>query len=215
MSENSDLVTIPRKEWEELKRANERLAALAITDALTGVSNYLAFTDRLDLLLAEAGRGRLFALVFLDIDNFKVFNDTYGHPAGDMILREVAQKMKKMTRRIDFMARYGGEEFVALLPDTDMMGAEILANRLREAVAGMKIEDYPQVTVSAGICAYARGHAHTREALVACADKQLYNAKHGGRNRVHVCDHFKIETFDQDFEMVRSLCERARTEEGI
>jgi diguanylate cyclase (GGDEF)-like protein len=216
MSDNQDVVTIPRVEWEQLKIANERLAALAITDALTGISNYLAFTDRLELLMAEAERGRQFAFIFIDIDNFKVFNDTYGHPAGDLVLKKVAQTLKERTRRVDFVARYGGEEFVVLLPDTDVVGAEILADRLREAVAEMTVSNLPQVTISLGICAYARGHAHTREGLVDCADKQLYAAKEGGRNQVHVCDHFKLdEMLDRDLEMVKAFCQRAKTEPPI
>ena len=216
MTDNEDVVTIPRREWEELKRANERLAALAITDALTGISNYLAFSDRLDMILAEADRGRRFALAFIDIDNFKAFNDTYGHPEGDYVLREVAQVLKQRTRRVDFVARYGGEEFVVLLPDTDIQGARILADRLRQAVSELRLGDLPPVTVSIGICAYMPGHAGSREALVSCADKQLYAAKNAGRNQVSVCDHFDEDVrLDRDFEMVKDICRRARTEDGI
>jgi len=186
MSEDQDLITVPRVEWERLKKTNERLASLAITDALTGVGNYRAFTDRLDQLLAEADRGRSFSVVFVDIDHFKEFNDVYGHPTGDMVLHRVAQCLKSKMRRVDFVARYGGEEFVCLLPDTEIEGASTLAGRLCGAVAEMRIEDLPQVTVSIGVCSYA--HARTREDIVECAVQHLYKAKSAGRNQISVCE---------------------------
>jgi diguanylate cyclase (GGDEF)-like protein/PAS domain S-box-containing protein len=170
-----------------LLEANDRLAAQARTDALTGIDNYLGFQDRMELVLAEAQRGRRFSFLLGDIDNFKVFNDTFGHQAGDKVLRMVAQAMKQAVRKVDFVARYGGEEFVLLLPDTDKEGAEILGNRIRERVTALKHDYDRPITMCFGVCTY--DHKQSREGLISCADKHLYDAKSHGKNRVEVCTH--------------------------
>jgi diguanylate cyclase (GGDEF)-like protein len=172
-------------EIRQLIEANGKLAAQARTDALTGIDNYLGFQDRLQLVLAEAQRGRQFSFLLGDIDHFKVFNDTYGHQAGDKVLRMVAQSMKRVVRAVDFVARYGGEEFVLLLPDTDKEGASILANRIREKVSRMKHDYGHPITMCFGICTYA--HRQDSDGILGCADKHLYEAKNMGRNRVEVC----------------------------
>lgn len=173
-------------EVRQLIKANGKLAAQAHTDALTGINNYLGFTNRLDLVLAEAQRGRRFSFLLGDIDHFKKFNDSYGHQAGDQVLRMVAQAMKKAVRAVDFVARYGGEEFVLLLPDTDKDGAEILANRIRERVSALKHTYDHSITMCFGVCTY--DHHQDSDGIMGCADKHLYVAKESGRDRVEVCD---------------------------
>ncbi len=185
--EGEDLIcfTSDLTHTRNLLEANDKLAAQARTDALTGIDNYLGFRDRMDLVLAEAQRGRRFSFILGDIDNFKLFNDTYGHQAGDKVLRMVAQAMKKAVRKVDFVARYGGEEFVLLLPDTDKEGAAILGNRIRERVAAIDHGFDQELTMCFGVCTYE--HHQTREGLIGCADKYLYDAKGNGKNRVEVC----------------------------
>lgn len=179
-------ITKDVSEVRQLIESNSKLAAQACTDALTGIDNYLGFQNRLSLVLAEAKRGRKFSFLLGDIDHFKIFNDTYGHQAGDQVLRMVAQTMKKAVRAVDFVARYGGEEFVLLLPDTDKEGATILGNRIRERVTAIKHEyDHP-ITMCFGICTY--DHRQDSDGLIGCADKHLYRAKDAGRDRVEVCD---------------------------
>lgn len=182
----------------DLRRANSKLLSLnnelenkANTDALTGVHNRAAFDQRITSEWKRGQRGGSnLALLFVDIDCFKQFNDYYGHPAGDRCLSTVAAIVEAtMERSTDFVARYGGEEFVCLLPDTDRDGAAVVANRIQRALHEAPIEHEaspvaPQVTVSIGL-ACARPAADTGAAtLIDRADRQLYAAKANGRNRV-------------------------------
>ncbi len=168
----------------ELERTNVLLRELALTDALTGVKNRAAFNARLadayDLALRH---GHPLSVVLLDVDYFKLFNDIYGHPAGDEVLKTVAATIAGAARTTDTVARYGGEEFVIVLPETDYEGAMILAERCRLAVAGAAWAHRP-VTVSAGVSTLT---AETRDAavLVREADEALYHSKKTGRNRVN------------------------------
>jgi diguanylate cyclase (GGDEF)-like protein len=171
---------------DQLARQNARLAELATTDELTGVKNRRRFGEDLYLLFAQAQRqSSPLSLIMLDIDHFKQFNDAFGHPAGDRILREVGSTLKSILRNHDVVARYGGEEFVVLLPGTDLDEAMDVAERLRSALA-----EYPwtdrAVTASLGI---ATSDADTPDAatLVDHADRALYRSKQCGRNR---CTHF-------------------------
>nr|HEX4316203.1 sensor domain-containing diguanylate cyclase [Kofleriaceae bacterium] len=164
----------------DLVAANQQLAELATTDALTGVANRRAFDQRLDTLVAEGERGRGFALVVADVDHFKRFNDTFGHQVGDQVLAGVAKRLAARVRRIDLAARYGGEEFAVLLVDVDLPRAVAIAEELRVSLASA---DGPhRVTASFGVASFQRGM--TADAIVAAADEAVYAAKHGGRNRV-------------------------------
>ncbi|VWB23642.1 diguanylate cyclase [Burkholderia lata] len=176
----------------ELKRrqiAESKLYRLAHTDALTGVDNRGTF----DMVLAkEAQRasrsGRPLSVLFVDVDHFKAFNDYYGHPAGDDVLRRVAQTASHCLRRdSDHVARYGGEEFVVTLPDTDAQGALTVAEGIRRAIAALGIEHakspYGRVTASIGAATSANGRVNAAT-LLRRADEALYRAKSGGRNRV-------------------------------
>jgi diguanylate cyclase (GGDEF)-like protein len=171
---------------DQLARQNARLAELATTDELTGVKNRRRFREDLDLLFAQAARqASPLSLIMLDIDHFKQFNDAFGHPAGDRILREVGSTLKSILRNHDVVARYGGEEFVVLLPGTDIDEAMDVAERLRSALAEHPWTDR-SVTASLGV---ATSDPDTPDAatLVDHADRALYRSKQSGRNR---CTHF-------------------------
>lgn len=172
---------------EELEKARDRLEQLALLDGLTGVANRRCFDQRYDAEWKRAQRTRL-ALSFLliDIDHFKKLNDTYGHLVGDECLIKVAQTLRSaLSRPGDMLARYGGEEFVALLPDTDAVGARNVAERLQTAVAQM--EPHPgvqeQITVSIGGTTWDSTPVNA-EQVVEVADRALYQAKQNGRNRI-------------------------------
>jgi diguanylate cyclase (GGDEF)-like protein len=164
-------------------------ARLAVTDGLTGLYNHKHFHEA---LAAELGRARRYghplSLVLVDIDYFKVFNDSLGHQAGDALLRELAGMFKAAARQNDLVARYGGEEFAFLLPQTDKRQATALAKRLCRAVERRRFEGEEvlpggRLTVSLGVAAYPEDVMHASE-LVGRADLALYRAKNLGRNQV-------------------------------
>ena len=163
---------------------------LANTDSLTGLYNRRVFEEQLQQEVDRAIRyQRPLSLMMIDIDHFKLYNDTYGHMQGDKILVEIAHSLKTLSRAADLVARYGGEEFVLILPETDGPSAEALGNRLREHIA---VQEYPGVellpekalTISAGIASYCPDAS--KECLLRAADMALYQAKRAGRNRVVV-----------------------------
>lgn len=191
----------PRKRAEiQLTEANARLAALNRTlhawakqDGLTGLVNRRHFDALLDREFRRAARRQLpLSVLLLDADRFKTYNDHYGHLAGDECLRRISRTMKEMLRRPgDEAARFGGEEFAVLLPATDNDGARHMAERIRNAVMSMSIEhrgsDTGTVTVSIGASSMVpRIPANTPIDLVDAADRALYRAKSGGRNRVEI-----------------------------
>ena len=168
-----------------LEEANARLVALATTDPLTGLANRRVFDEA---LAREAGLvsrgGRSLSLVMFDVDRFKGFNDAFGHPAGDEVLRQVASALRACCRATDVAARIGGEEFAILLPDTDAEGARAMAERARQTVEGGPWPLRP-VTMSAGVATLRPGcPAGSGTALFTAADQALYRAKKEGRNRV-------------------------------
>ena len=166
----------------ELKRAQRRLAELAVTDELTGLPNRRALRERLELLAAEAARGRRFSVAIADIDHFKRVNDTHGHAVGDQVLVAVATVLRESVRRSDLVARLGGEEFCIVQTDVDLAQMAMLTERLRFAVAA--IAEPIAVTASFGVCHSAKTREPT--ALLAAADEALYRAKGAGRNRVEL-----------------------------
>lgn len=171
----------------ELEQKNRQLKALADTDALTGLKNRRAFEDRLEQELARARRhGHPLSLVLLDIDHFKSYNDSYGHPKGDDVLRQVGRLLSRMMRDTDFAARYGGEEFAILLSQTDRGGAKQVAERLRKGIEDAAWEERP-ITASLGVASLAAGMDTVPE-LIEHADRALYRSKEAGRNRVSVAN---------------------------
>ncbi|ATF33512.1 GGDEF domain-containing protein [Burkholderia thailandensis] len=172
------------------RHAELRLQRLARTDALTGLGNRRAFDENLRREWARALRtGRPLSLLFVDIDQFKDYNDGYGHQAGDGVLREVGRCLALNVRRaVDDVSRYGGEEFVITLPDTDAKSATAIAEHIRRAVYDLDIQHakspYARVTVSIGLVTSHEHVAHSDTTLVKMADAALYQAKSTGRNRV-------------------------------
>lgn len=168
----------------DLRAANERLFELATTDPLTGCMNRRHFTERADDLLALAGRYRSpVSLIVIDLDRFKWVNDTYGHPAGDEVLRLTGLACREHVRATDLLARMGGEEFALLMPHTGAEGAAQLADRLREAIRGIvaRVDGaVVQVTASLGLAELRPGEDFDK--LYARADAALYAAKERGRN---------------------------------
>ncbi len=157
----------------------KQFAELSVKDGLTGVYNHRYFkiclTNRLSTLKSSAEH---FSLLLSDLDDFKKYNDTKGHLAGDELLRKVSKVMKDALRQSDLVFRYGGEEFVALLDHTDKKGAALVAERLRTLV-----NLYTSVTVSIGVSSYPEDGAE-EEPLIAKADAALYKAKANGKNQV-------------------------------
>ncbi|WP_088348238.1 MULTISPECIES: diguanylate cyclase [Rhodomicrobium] len=175
----------------QLRSANAALEQLSRQDALTEIPNRRAFDANLAIHLAIAHRhGRPLALLLFDVDFFKPFNDQYGHPAGDDCLRHIAAALQSCCRRpYDMVARYGGEEFAMLLPDTDLGGARQTAELVEAAIRELRIPHVSpapgsSVSISGGIAVLDPGGKLTAEQLMDIADRNLYQAKHDGRNRI-------------------------------
>lgn len=174
-----------RRLFQQARERERLLQMMAVTDKLTGIPNRHAFEEVGKRYFERAKReAKPLALLMIDIDHFKRINDTFGHPAGDEVLRQVAQTLQRQVRASDFAARYGGEEFVVLLPNCDLPHAQKKAERIRKAVVGLGLEQ-GRVTVSVGV-ALAAPDQETLEETIERADAALYEAKQAGRNRVAV-----------------------------
>ena len=179
-----------KKRYADRLRHNVQLSLeMAITDGLTGLHNRRYMSRHLDNLVAQAHKtGKQMSFVIMDIDFFKVVNDTHGHDIGDEVLREFARRISANVRGCDLACRYGGEEFVVVMPDTEVAYAYAIAERLRKSIetTPIKISREPnqlKITISIGI-AGSMGPADTADALLHRADQALYSAKNTGRNRV-------------------------------
>ncbi len=177
----------------QLQAANETLQSLSFLDGLTGIANRRHFDEGLLQESRRAMREKTpISLIMLDIDYFKAFNDTYGHLKGDDCLKTVASLLKMTLKRPgDFVARYGGEEFAVVLPNTDDIGASVLAEELRASIeragiANMNSLFADYLTVSLGVVTRYPEQAETPDDLILAADRALYRSKHEGRNRVSV-----------------------------
>jgi len=175
----------------EQKKKRDLLIKLASVDPLTGIPNRRHFTDVFEVEWRRAKRGgTAISLMLLDVDYFKQYNDTYGHSAGDECLKRIAQSLHHSLRRPgDCAARIGGEEFAILLPETDALGAAIIADRIRHDVEALGIPhsaagELGRVTISAGVATCTPTEEIERQALLNAADEMLYQAKERGRNRV-------------------------------
>ncbi len=178
-----DYLVILEFQKSQLEDTNKELEALATTDGLTGLKNRRTFGEKLAEEHARAVRyHQPLSLLLLDVDQFKPYNDSFGHPAGDAVLKSVAQTLEHSARDTDVAARYGGEEFAVILPQTDEAGSLVIAERLRSKIAAADWALRP-VTVSVGVCTLTLD-TPTPDTLIACADKALYCSKEAGRNRV-------------------------------
>lgn len=164
---------------QELERANRQLSELASKDGLTGLANHRTFMQHLRLLFDH--QVTPVSLIVVDVDNFKQYNDRFGHPEGDEVLRGVAKRLQSGARGGDLVARYGGEEFVVLLPGADAESACKVAERIR---AGIERGPWPHLPVTASIGVAEAREGTTAELLLAEADAALYVSKREGKNRV-------------------------------
>lgn len=187
--ENQQLLQKLTVQNNELLKLNATLNELANTDGLTCLYNHRYFQEILIKEIHRANRhSRKFSILFLDIDNFKRYNDTYGHVHGDVVLKRVAEIIMANARKSDIAARYGGEEFVILLPETEQDGAIAYAENIRKAVEEAKFESVDNqpsgsITASIGIAVYPKDGEKPSE-LIDIADTALYEAKASGKNKV-------------------------------
>ncbi|MBL8950020.1 MAG: GGDEF domain-containing protein [Myxococcaceae bacterium] len=190
---NGDLVKIGRTIFKFIAGGNiesayhDEIYRLTTVDGLTQVFNRRYFEEAVEREISRCHRySRELTLVMVDIDHFKQINDSYGHLAGDHVLKHVASAIKTRIRREDMLARYGGEEFALLLPEVDLKGGVALAEKIRKLIEKQKFEFDKQeipVTISAGVAGLATPSYEASD-LVRAADTQLYAAKNDGRNRV-------------------------------
>lgn len=189
-----------------LRKANQEIHQLSITDPLTGAYNRGYLNEHLPQELKRSVRyGRSLSLILCDIDYFKRVNDTYGHQAGDMVLKACSLRLTESIRKdLDWVARYGGEEFMIVLPETDIPGASLVGERLRKSVEGVQIElqgKVIRITASFGVTSIGSIGSQAGDpcdALIKQADDMLYLAKSEGRNRVKVhpaMDHFSTNPY--------------------
>ncbi len=170
-----------------LERDNAELREQAATDHMTGINNYRAFRENFEAAVQHARRYKTpLALVLMDVDHFKQFNDAYGHPAGDDRLRRIARLLRQQVRLFDFVARYGGEEFVLILPGTDPAGAAAQAERLRALIEQAAFANEP-MTGSFGVASYNSDTCNSEE-MIEHADVAMYACKEAGRNCVRHYD---------------------------
>ena len=180
--------------YERLQAAYKEMEKQATSDALTGLANRRLLEETLKTEWARAARsGEPLALLTIDVDHFKSYNDRFGHPAGDACLRKIAQTVLAMEHRpTDMLARYGGEEFLYLLPGTSLEDAERIAELIRTQVENLKgdpeIAEGSAVSVSIGCAALIPDHETSPEFLIGISDKAVYRAKRNGRNRVEIAE---------------------------
>lgn len=187
-------LTLPLKEntFTALARIQEQLAVLSFQkdhDGLTGLRNRRAFNQALTLEIERAARFKTpLSLALLDLDNFKIINDTHGHPCGDLVIQAMASILLKETRKIDIASRIGGEEFALILPGTGLIRAQKLLERILDCVrrANVRCDTAPRLnfTCSIGLASYRGKVVPDPDKLMAEADKALYAAKKSGKNRI-------------------------------
>ncbi|MEQ1823849.1 MAG: GGDEF domain-containing protein, partial [Fimbriimonadaceae bacterium] len=186
---NEYSMEIEQNRWD-LEQANQRLEGLARTDGLTGLYNHRYFQDSLARETKLANRGNLpLSMLLLDVDHFKSYNDSFGHPAGDSVLKQIASVLTQAARETDIVARYGGEEFAFILPNTDQEGAMTVAERVRQAV---EQAEWPDRVVTASLGVSSFGSLRSPSDLIKAADEALYASKEAGRN--FVTHHTQLQT---------------------
>jgi diguanylate cyclase (GGDEF)-like protein len=178
-------------EFTKEKHLVEKLEKTAALDGLTGINNRPYFDQYATKEINRINRyGGVVSMIYLDLDHFKQINDTYGHPAGDLVLKKVAETLAKNARVSDILARFGGEEFVILMPQTDVLAARAMGERLRGSIESLDLqfEEHPiPVRASFGITGFTSGNKLGLETIYRLADQAMYHAKDRGGNRVCVC----------------------------
>jgi diguanylate cyclase (GGDEF)-like protein len=181
------------RDMTSLKNAQSELERLATHDGLTGIVNRRGFDEKLSMEWSRAIRDKLpLALIMIDVDHFKRYNDAYGHQMGDDCLKSVAKGISPANlRSSDVVARYGGEEFALILPSSDEKGAAKVATKIQERIAKLAIphrgnEELGVVTVSIGVAVISPQQGMKLEDLISQADRALYRAKNKGRNRIEI-----------------------------
>ena len=190
---NNDLIKVGRTVFKFIAHNNieaayhDEIYRLSTIDGLTQVNNRRSFDETIEREISRCRRyGRTLSMVLIDVDHFKRINDTFGHLAGDAVLKEVASAIKKRIRKEDLLARYGGEEFAVLTPEVDLKGALAMAEKVRKVIEKHEFsfddESIP-VTISCGVSTLGK-KSDGAEAMVQRADEKLYEAKEAGRNQV-------------------------------
>lgn len=189
----NDLIKVGRTVFKFIAHNNieaayhDEIYRLTTVDGLTQVNNRRFFDESIERELSRCRRyGRTLSLVLIDVDHFKKINDTFGHLAGDAVLKEVASAIRKRIRKEDLLARYGGEEFAVLTPEVDLKGALSMAEKVRKVIEKHEFSfdgEVIPVTISCGVATLGK-KGDTAPALVQRADEKLYEAKEGGRNQV-------------------------------
>ncbi len=186
---NEEQIDSLKRQITNLEQANREYRELSIRDGLTGLFNHRYFQAHLSMEVSRSGRHqREFSLIFIDVDHFKNYNDTLGHPEGDTLLKTLSQLIAEKLRVSDILARYGGEEFTIILPETTLENARLVAEKIRLLIAehpfaGRENQPDGKVTVSIGLASYP-AMGKDAETLVKRADEALYQAKNTGRNKV-------------------------------
>jgi diguanylate cyclase (GGDEF)-like protein len=184
-----EMVDRLKRSAQELESLNTQLREIAVRDGLTGLFNHRHFRECLDAEVRHSERhNRTFSLVFMDVDHFKRFNDTHGHLQGDKVLKELGKLIRSGSRATTVAARYGGEEFVLMVRDADKEGARTYAEHMRSTVErhpfeGRDTQPGGRVTLSLGVATFPED-ATDSVALIAAADRALYQAKRSGRNQI-------------------------------
>ena len=166
----------------QLEEENKLLDKITKTDSLTQLFNHKYIYERLEQEINKAKTfSRRLSIIMFDIDHFKSVNDNYGHQTGDKVILAVTHTLKEQCRKVDILGRYGGEEFLAILPDTDLEGAFLTAERIRTKVLSLEFEEGMKISISGGLVQFSDEDAIS---LVRKADDLLYKAKEGGRNKM-------------------------------
>jgi diguanylate cyclase (GGDEF)-like protein len=182
-----------KKHVEKLIEANKKYREMAYRDELTGLFNHRYYQETMEKELERIKRyQRGLSLLFFDIDYFKEINDSYGHLAGDKVLKSIAQRIYKTKRSSDIVARYGGDEFAVIMPETDRKGLQIFAERIRRGIEELSVVvdgEVLRVTISIGAAVFGGGEPTVdKVTMLEAADKAIYLAKRGGRNMIHVVE---------------------------
>jgi diguanylate cyclase (GGDEF)-like protein len=181
-------------------KLREALRTQSVRDALTGLYNRRYLEEVLEREVRRAARAaQSLGILMIDLDHFKSFNDTYGHDAGDAVLRETGQFLAKGVRAEDFVCRFGGEEFVVILPTADMKSSQARAERLRSKMRELTVmhqgRSLGMITISIGVASFPQ-HGVSPKELMAAADAALYEAKRGGRDQVAIAAEKTVESVE-------------------